>query len=192
MNALAIARPCEKPRFQISPDHAGHAVPYLDDHRRSGAPGRGTWGAFWNAMQDMSWRAPEHDAIRDHTSARANRRIDQLTRGAIDEALDSPAKIRARLVALDREWDIDRALLLTFAALGTLTSSLAMRNLRRRRELGGWGALLFTQMGFLVYHAIRRWCPPMPVLRRFGVRSGREISAERAALENRLAAMESP
>jgi hypothetical protein len=46
--------------------------------------------------------------------------------------------------------------------------------------------MFFTQMGFLANHAIRRWCPPMPVLRRLGFRSDHEISAERVALTRRL------
>jgi hypothetical protein len=141
-------------------------------------------------MQDVIWQSPQHDAVRERTSERANRRIDRQTLGAIEQVLDSPDDIRARLAELDREWNVDRALMLNFAILGTATATLAMRNLRTTGRLGGWGALFFTQMGFLAYHAVRRWCPPMPVFRRFGVRSEHEIAAERVALEKRLAELE--
>jgi hypothetical protein len=140
-------------------------------------------------MSERRWHIPAHDAVRDRTGVHTNRRIDQGTNQAIDDVFDSPAMIQARLSALDREWNIDRALMLNFAALGTLTSLLAMRSLRRHGKLGGWGALFFTQLSFLAYHAIRRWCPPMPVFRRLGFRSDREICAERVALEQRLAAL---
>ena len=64
-----------------------------------------------------------------------------------------------------------------------------MRSIYRRRKLGGWGALFITQMMFLAHHAIRRWCPPLPVFRRLGLRSAREIEAERMSLQRRLEAV---
>jgi hypothetical protein len=141
-------------------------------------------------MQDPTWHAPEQDPIRERTSDRANQRIDQQTRGAIAEAT-SPAAIRARLGQLDREWTIDRALMLNFAIIGGIASMRAMGNMRRRGWPGGWGALFVTQLGFLAYHALKRWCPPMPVFRRLGFRSDREIAEERVVLEKKLAAAES-
>ncbi|MEY7848852.1 hypothetical protein AB7C87_06560 [Natrarchaeobius sp. A-rgal3] len=36
---------------------------------------------------------------------------------------------------------------------------------------------------FLRQHALQGWCPPIPVLRRRGVRTRREIDTERRALE---------
>ena len=140
-------------------------------------------------MQDTL--VPARDAIRARTSDAANRRIDRTTRGALDEVHDSPERIRARLEELDREWTVDRALMLNFAVLGGISSALTVRNLRRSGRIAGWGALLFTQAGFLAYHAIRRWCPPLPVLRRLGFRSDKEIAAERALLEACLAELES-
>ena len=143
-------------------------------------------------MQELSsWKAPKHDEIRRHSSTRANHRIDQQTRDAIDELGDSPSKIRARLDELDREWDIDRALMLNFAVLASVSSSLAMRTIYKRRRLGGWAGMFAVQMGFLAFHAIKRWCPPMPVFRRLGFRSDHEIAAERSALQTRLAQLES-
>lgn len=143
-------------------------------------------------MQALStWKPPAHDAIRRHTLRGSNERIDRKTREAIDEVEDSPSKIRARLDELDREWDVDRALMVNFAVLGSVSSSLAMRSLYKHRRLGGWAALFATQLGFLAFHAVQRWCPPMPVFRRLGFRSDREIAEERAALRTRLAQLES-
>lgn len=135
-----------------------------------------------------TWRPPARDEIRARTSDAANRRIDRTTRGALAEVAGSPDAIRRRLAELDEEWTIDRALMLNFSIAGALTASLAMRNLSSRGRLGGWGALFWTQMGFLAHHALRRWCPPMPLFRRLGFRSEQEIAAERATLQAQLAA----
>ena len=134
----------------------------------------------------QEWQAPTNDGIRNHSSSASNQRIDRETKGTLDVVGHDPDRIRARLAELDREWDIDRALMLNFAVLGGLSASMTMRSIFRRRKLGGWGALFTTQMAFLAHHAIRRWCPPMPVFRRLGFRSDREINAERLALQRRL------
>jgi hypothetical protein len=137
-------------------------------------------------MEEQSWQPPSNDLIRERTRASSNERIDRETQGALDRALESPAQIRARLAELDREWDVDRALMLNFAVVGGLSASLMARSLLRERKLGGWGVFFITQMGFLAHHAIRRWCPPLPVFRRLGFRSSREINEERNTLERRL------
>lgn len=135
-------------------------------------------------MQDVRWHIPRHDLIRNRTSDRANQRIDRRTWESV-QALESPSAIRARLNDLDREWNVDRALMLNFAIVGAISAAMALRAARQGR-VSGWQALLFTQLGFLAYHAVRRWCPPLPVFRRLGFRSDQEIAAERVALEKRL------
>jgi len=141
-------------------------------------------------MQEQLWQPPTNDRIRERTSEASNRRIDLKTRGAIAEAMQSRERIQARLAELDREWNVDRALMLNFAIVGGLSATLAMRSALRRGRFSGWGVMLFTQIGFLAHHAIRSWCPPLPVFRRLGFRSNLEICAERAALEKQLAALE--
>jgi len=136
------------------------------------------------------WHAPEHDGIRERTPDDVNRKIDLITRGAIAEAEVSAWRIRARVGELDREWNVDRALMLNFAIVAGVASSLAMRNLARGGSVGGWGAMFFTQIAFLGYHAIKRWCPPMALFRRLGFRSAKEIAAERCALEQQLSVLE--
>ena len=37
---------------------------------------------------------------------------------------------------------------------------------------------------FLLQHALQGWCPPVPLLRRRGVRTAAEIASERAALKS--------
>jgi hypothetical protein len=131
-------------------------------------------------------QAPAADRIRAHSSPAVNKRIDRETRGAIEEAVRSPFATRARLDELDREWNIDRAVMLNFGIAGAFTALQTMRNLHRTGHVGGWGLLFATQIGFLINHAVRGWCPPMPILRRLGFRSAQEICAERCALEASL------
>ena len=137
-------------------------------------------------MSVTEWHPPVRDPIRDRTSNESNDRIDRMTLGALDDIPASPAAIRLRLQELDREWTVDRALMLNFAVAGAAAGALALRSLRRSGRLGLGGLLLRAQLGFLAYHAIRRWCPPLPFLRRLGFRSDQEISAERVALSKRL------
>jgi hypothetical protein len=127
-----------------------------------------------------------HDRIREHTRESVNKRIDRQTLGAVADSIGSTDEIVGRLKELDREWHVDRALMLNFGVVGAFTSMMGMRNLRRRGRLGGWGAFFWVQMGFLAYHAIRGWCPPLPLFRRLGFRSAREIGAEREVLHEAL------
>lgn len=39
---------------------------------------------------------------------------------------------------------------------------------------------------FLMQHALQGWCPPVPILRRLGFRTAREIFEERLALKSLL------
>jgi hypothetical protein len=137
-------------------------------------------------MRSPEYVAPTQDPTRQRTSAAVSRKIDRETRGTIDELKTADA-IRARISELEREWSLDRTLMAVFSALGAVSSGQAMLSLARRGKLGFWGALFFTQLGFLGYHAAKGWCPPVSVLRRLGVRTAHEICAERVALEGRLA-----
>jgi hypothetical protein len=134
------------------------------------------------------WQPPEHDRIREHTRTEVNQRIDDDTWQALEHAQTEP-EIRARLAALDKEWHLDRALIGFFGVLGTLVASKAIRSVWRRRQISGWRMLLWTQLGFLVHHAVRGWCPPVSLLRRVGFRTADEIQAERVTLEKRLTSL---
>ncbi|KAB2897766.1 MAG: hypothetical protein F9K40_12320 [Kofleriaceae bacterium] len=127
-----------------------------------------------------------HDRIREHTRESINKRIDRQTLGAVADSIGSTDEISIRLRELDREWHVDRALMLNFAVLGGLSGGMAMRNLARRGRIGGWGLFFWVQVGFLAYHAVRGWCPPLPVFRRLGFRSANEIGAEREVLHEAL------
>ncbi len=84
--------------------------------------------------------------------------------------------IARRLEELDREWDIERALMTGAPSLVLL--SLALGTYADRR----WYSLAGIVAGFLLLHAVQGWCPPLPLLRRLGFRTETEIEEERDAL----------
>src|SRR5690606_16646712 len=90
---------------------------------------------------------------------------------------EHPEEIDRRLKELDREWDIERALEANAAALAFTGILLGARTDRR------WFLLPAAVTAFLFQHAVQGWCPPLPILRRFGFRTASEINKERYALK---------
>jgi len=131
------------------------------------------------------------DRVREHTLAAVNQRIDLVTRASSDEAIaGGPAAMASRLEKLDREWDVDRALITNFAIAGGaalltgLTRYASSPPFLPKRK--GWLYFFGAQLGFLLLHGTVGWCPPLPVMRRLGVRTQREIEAERRVLREAL------
>jgi hypothetical protein len=106
-----------------------------------------------------------NEEIRQQTEANV-RRVARAGRPAIDR----------RLAELDREWDIERYLE-TMAPTFTLAGTILGLTVNKR-----WFVVPLVVQGFFLLHALQGWCPPIPVLRRLGVRTMREINEERMAL----------
>ena len=118
-----------------------------------------------------------------HTAPEVNLRIERRTEENIARYLPAGREvIRQRLMELEQEWDVERAIEANAASLGLLGIVLAVAVDRRFLVLP---ALV---SGFLLQHALQGWCPPVPVLRRLGFRTQTEIQRERDALRARLAA----
>jgi hypothetical protein len=140
----------------------------------------------------MEWSAKHNfdlqgDRVREHTAPIVNRRIDRATRGAVDACVrEGRNAVFQRLGELDREWNVDRALMVNFAIAGGISSVLAYRRVTRRRWLrSGRNAFLYlfgSQLAFLLLHGIVGWCPPASLFRRLGFRTQSEIDGERFAL----------
>ena len=109
----------------------------------------------------------------DHLNTAIQRDINRSVRFYAN----NPARIDARLAELDREWDIERALEANAATLALAGTALGLFADRR------WVALPLIVSTFLLQHAVQGWCPPLPVLRRLGLRTPREIDIERTALK---------
>ena len=111
-----------------------------------------------------------------HTASRVNQWIADQTRERLDYYRNHPSQVGKRLRELDREWDIERALEANAATIAFVGTSLAA--LHRK----GWLMVPAIVTAFLFQHAVQGWCPPVPLLRRLGFRTAREIENERRAL----------
>jgi hypothetical protein len=119
----------------------------------------------------------ETDRVRRHTNETAIARIDAKTRRNIREHAASPDKVGRRIAELEREWDVERTLEANAATLA-LAGAVLGTTVNRK-----WFWLTGGVLGFLFQHATSGWCPPLPVLRKFGVRTQGEIDQERYALK---------
>jgi hypothetical protein len=82
-----------------------------------------------------------------------------------------------RLRELDNEWDVERLLQVNASVLVMLGVLLGAKVDKRFLALP---AAVFTFFG---QHALQGWCPPIPVFRKLGIRTHREIARERYAIK---------
>ena len=116
-------------------------------------------------------RVPRHTAHADNHS------IQNQIHESVRHFAVHPKEIDRRLLELDREWDIERAIEMNASALAF--TGVVAGALHHRR----WLILPALVTGFLFQHAIQGWCPPVPVLRMLGFRTVYEIEQERCALK---------
>jgi hypothetical protein len=118
------------------------------------------------------------ERVPQRTADWVNERIRRRTQVRVhDYAHHDPRLLGMRLKELDREWDIERVLEVN-AAIASLLGLVLSRVVDRR-----WSLLTAVVGGFLLEHAIQGWCPPVPLFRRLGVRTQREIDEERYAIK---------
>jgi hypothetical protein len=117
------------------------------------------------------------DRVRRSTAIELTRQIDRETDANIlHYANASPEVIAERVEQLDREWDVERILevkLSTVALTGLVLGTTVNKK---------WLILPGIVLPFLLQHALQGWCPPVPVLRRLGIRTRSEIDREKYAL----------
>lgn len=116
--------------------------------------------------------------VEDSTTPRLNEAIRARTDAEIvrlEAAGDE--ELTQRLRELGDEWDVERLLQVNASVLVMLGVLLGARVDRRFLALP---AAVFTFFG---QHALQGWCPPIPVFRRLGVRTNREIARERYAIK---------
>jgi hypothetical protein len=117
------------------------------------------------------------DRVRRHTAHEVLRRIDEATATSLTQcAVAGPQAIAQRMGELEREWDTDRVLETHAAAVGLLTLALAAAKPRLLVLPAVVALALMTQ-------AFTGRYPLMPLFRRLGVRTAREIERERHALK---------
>lgn len=115
--------------------------------------------------------------VPQHTSDKVNAEIRRNLEKRLHFYAANPELIDRRLAELDREWDIERTLEANAATVAF--AGVALGALVNKRFL----ALPALVGAFLLQHAVQGWCPPLPVFRRMGYRTMREIDTERFALK---------
>lgn len=126
----------------------------------------------------MTWNETENDRVRRNTAPAINAEIDSdLERQIRFYAVQSPTAISERIEELENEWSIERV-------LETQASTLALSGiLLAATRSKKWLFLSGGVLGFFLWHGVKGWCPPLPVLRRLGVRTRCEIEREKYALK---------
>lgn len=122
--------------------------------------------------------ASELDRVRRNTPRESLDRIDAQIAESIRYYAHQPSdEISKRIEELDREWSIERWLEANASSLA-ITSLVLAATVNKK-----WLLLTGTVLGFLLQHAIQGWCPPIPFLRRIGIRTRGEIDHEKYALK---------
>jgi hypothetical protein len=112
-----------------------------------------------------------------HTSQSVNDRIQARTLHDVSRYVGAdPVFIDERIRELEREWDIERALEANAASVALLGLGLGLTVNRKFLLLPAVVA------AFLLQHALQGWCPPIPLMRRLGIRTSAEIHEEIIAL----------
>jgi hypothetical protein len=121
---------------------------------------------------------PEHDRVRANTSGAVNWKIDTKIADTVKAySRESRNAISQRIQELESEWDIERVLEMKASALAFTGLVLGVTHNKK------WLMIPGIVLPFLFQHAVQGWCPPLPVLRRMGVRTREEIDREKYALK---------
>jgi hypothetical protein len=118
------------------------------------------------------------DRVRAHTDKETNEKIEEQTeRRVLQAATAAERTISRRIEELDAEWDMERYLETNASALAF--SGVILGLFVNKKFL----AIPAIVLPFLFQHAVQGWCPPIPLLRRLGIRTRKEIDAEKYALK---------
>jgi hypothetical protein len=117
--------------------------------------------------------------VKISTNKESNAKIDKKLIENISKYLnDSKEDISRRIDQLNKEWDTERVLEANASALifiGTVLGYI----------FNAWFFLICGFISFyLLMHALEGWCPPLPLIRKLGVRSVYEICTEKMILKH--------
>lgn len=120
----------------------------------------------------------DKDRVREASTEKANREIDRKTLENIRQHSNlSDQQISQRLSELSREWDMEKTLEVNASSLAFI--GLALGTFVNKR----WYILPGVVATFLLQHGLQGWCPPLPLFRKMGIRTRREIDEEKYALK---------
>lgn len=114
------------------------------------------------------------DRVRRSTAPDLNKHIDQITDSNIRAYANSK---ESEILQRVQELDVERVLEVNASTLALSGLVLGMTVNRK------WLALPAVVLTFLFQHGVQGWCPPLPILRRLGIRTRGEIDREKYALK---------
>lgn len=118
---------------------------------------------------------PKEDRVRAQTDPEIDRKIDaELERRLRFYSVQDKQTLTQRIEELNREWDVERVLEANASSLVLMSIVLGITGRRK------WFVLPVLVSSFMLMHAVKGWCPPVPLLRRLGVRTRFEIEQERS------------
>ncbi|RPI15014.1 MAG: hypothetical protein EHM58_15165 [Ignavibacteriae bacterium] len=103
--------------------------------------------------------------------------IDKIAENVKNYLSGDKERITERIYELDKEWDIERIIELNAASLALTGIGLSVFLNKK------WLILPGVVISFLIEQSIQGWSPPVPLLRKLGVRTRREIDLEKYALK---------
>ncbi|ERJ12152.1 DUF2892 domain-containing protein [Haloplasma contractile] len=120
---------------------------------------------------------PTSKRVHFHTNQKVNEKIKDKTLERIEKYKDAELELlNKRIKKLNREWDTESVLEANASAIIFVSLILGFQVHRY------WFILPLFISFFLFQHAVQGWCPPLPIIRRLGVRTAEEIHDEKMAL----------
>lgn len=86
-------------------------------------------------------------------------------------------QITDRIRILNQEWDTERVLEVNASLLILISSYMGIKMSKC------WFLLTGTIASFMLWHAFVGWCPLLPIVRKWGIRTADEIGTEKIALK---------
>ena len=127
----------------------------------------------------MATSTSNQDRVKEATPSFINQEIERETWLRVSSyANKTREEISARIDELDKEWDIERYLGVNMSTLAL--TGLAAAALSKNRY---WTILPAVVLSFFFQHSVQGWCPPLPILRHFKIRTRKEIEQEKYALK---------
>ena len=122
---------------------------------------------------------PTSKRVSINTCDAVNQKIRDRTLSRLYDYIDTDEDILTyRIKELDEEWDTER--LLEARAAGIVLAASAAGYIKSKH-------CCFLMTGaaglFLLQHALQGWCPPVPIIRKWGVRTADEIKNEQIVLK---------
>lgn len=128
--------------------------------------------------EELKIPGEQYDRVRAYSPAEASRQVDRDTQQCLEALAEGPTSaINSHIDQLNREWDMERYLQMNASVLALAGVVLGATRSKKWLALPG---IVFT---FFLQHGIQGWCPPLPVFRRMGVRTRKEIDREKYALK---------